>query len=182
MAGSPETSFHEQLDRIDRLLAIVEANDPYKILSGLRFYDVLIFACQSMWHLKDWIINDSNFEAKDLAMVRAEIHAEKCLLLCSDIANGTKHLALKHPKVDGNLSEYTGFRYDSSEGICQKYYYIACPESKDEFHGMEVRELLRRCRDAWQGIINRHYLSAVDDEYVERAIQAYETSKGDQSA
>ena len=60
-----EKCFQYQVERIDRLMKIVEADDPYHLASGLRAIDVMIFACQSMWHLKDWILNDSEFGAKD---------------------------------------------------------------------------------------------------------------------
>jgi hypothetical protein len=33
----------EQVERIDRLMRIVEASDPYKVMSGLSFYDVIVF-------------------------------------------------------------------------------------------------------------------------------------------
>ena len=51
-----EKFYQEQVERIDRLMKIVEASDPYKVISGLSFYDVIVFTCQSMWHLKDWIL------------------------------------------------------------------------------------------------------------------------------
>ncbi len=37
-----EKLFQEQVERVDRLMKIVEASDPYKVMSGLLFYDVLI--------------------------------------------------------------------------------------------------------------------------------------------
>ena len=44
-----------QIERIDRLMKIVEADNPHVLASGLLTIDVIKFACQSMWHLKDWI-------------------------------------------------------------------------------------------------------------------------------
>jgi hypothetical protein len=100
-------------------MKIVESSDPYKMMSGMLFYDVLIFACQSMWYIKDWIINDPRFGAADMAALSREIHSTRCLL-------------------------------------------VSCDDPADEFHGMEIRTLLRRCRDSWDDIINRHYLSQID--------------------
>ncbi|MHB1897404.1 MAG: hypothetical protein ACYCOY_12265 [Metallibacterium sp.] len=153
-------------------MKIIEADDPYKILSGLLFYDVLIFTCQSMWHLKDWILNDPRFGAKDIAVVKAEIHASPCLLVCSDLANGTKHLSLNCPKTGGTLSEHTGVHIDPAKGIFLEFYYITCRDSSDKFHGMEVRALLRQCRDTWAGIINRYHLSVVDVGMAQQGVQA----------
>ncbi len=157
-----EKFYQDQVERIDRLMKIVEADDPYKILNGLLFYDILIFTCQSMWHLKDWILNDSHFGAKDIAAVNKDIHSARCLLICSDLANGTKHLSLNHPKIGGKFSERQGMHLDTSKGIFQEFYYVVCSDPTDEFHGIEVRKLLRQCRNIWQDIINRHYLSELD--------------------
>jgi hypothetical protein len=82
------------------------------------------------------------------------IHATRCLLVSADIANGTKHLSLSRPKVGGALSEATGLHLDTEKGICQEFYYVSCTDPADEFHGIEIRTLLRRCRDSWEQTIN----------------------------
>src|SRR4029079_16322548 len=155
--------FHqEQLERIDRLLRIIESDNPYEMVSGLSFYDLVIFACQSIWHLKDWVLNDPHFGAKDHAALKVEIHSFRCLLVCSDIANGTKHLSLNHPKIGSTLSERKGITVETAKGIFKEFIYVACPDSADEFHGIEVRSLLRQCRDCWTHILDKHYLSNVE--------------------
>ncbi|HPY40029.1 MAG TPA: hypothetical protein PLM98_05890, partial [Thiolinea sp.] len=116
-----EQYFQQHLARIDRLMTIIEANNPYESsLNGLSFYDIVIFACQSMWHLKDWILNDKNFGAADIDALTREIHAEPCLLLCSDIANGSKHFLLKHPKIAGGFKQRKGFMLDSRKSVLQE--------------------------------------------------------------
>ena len=158
-----EKCHQHQLARIDRLMKIVEADNPYELVKGLMTIDVMIFACQSMWHLKDWILNDAEFGAKDDTELRTEIYSCHCLLVCSDLANGSKHLSLKRPHVGSTLSEEAGIHIDSSKGICQELYYVVCPDVSDECHGMEVRTLLRRCRNEWEKIISRHHLANVYD-------------------
>jgi hypothetical protein len=157
-----EKLFQEQVQRIDRLLRIIESDNPCESVSGISFYDLVIFACQSMWHLKDWILNDPNFSAKDLGAVRVEIHSYRCLLVCSDLANGTKHLSLNNPKIGGTFSARKGVHIDTSKGIHKEFIYVVCPDANDEFHGIEIRELLRQCRDVWARIVDKHYLSGVD--------------------
>lgn len=152
-----ETVFQNQLERIDRLMRIVEADDPYEIMRGLSFYDVLIFGCQSMWHLKDWILHDPHFGAANTETLSRDIHSTRCLLVCADIANGTKHLSLNRQKTGSRLSEREGLCV--SRGMFQELYYVLCDDPADEFHNMEIRTLLRHCRNAWDGIINRHYLA-----------------------
>ena len=158
-----ETSYKQQVERIDRLMKIVEADNPHELAVGLLTIDVIMFACQSMWHLKDWILRDPDFGAKDNEELKKEIHATRCLLVCSDLANGSKHLSLDRPKTGERLSEHTGMHLDTSKGIFRELHYVVCPDPSDEFHGMEVTTFLRCCKDQWQNIINRHYLSYVDD-------------------
>lgn len=157
-----EKCYQEQLGRIDRLMAIIEADNPHNIMRGLLFYDILIFACQSIWHLKDWVINDPEFGAKDKEALKNDIHSARCLLTCSDLANGSKHLLLSRPKRGARFSELQGVDIDTRNGIYQELYYVVCSDPADEFHGIEVRTLLRRCRNTWDRIINCHYLSEFD--------------------
>ena len=160
-----DNCYKDQLRRIDRLMTIVEADNLHDWVSGLDAIDIVIFACQSMWHLKDWIRHDVHFGARDIKEVEKEIHASRCLLVCADLANGSKHLSLANPKTDARLSEHSGFHYEPSKGICREIYYVVCNDPSDEYHGMEIRDLLRRCRNEWQRIINRHYLSKIDDDW-----------------
>lgn len=135
------------------------------ICGGLEAIDVVVFACQSMWHLKDWICNDSNFGSRDIKELEQDVHASQCLLVCADLANGSKHLSLKNPKVGASLIERSGIHFDSSTGIFRELYYVVCRDPSNQYHGMEVRDLLRRCRDEWQRIINRYYLSKVENDW-----------------
>ena len=148
------------------MMTILEADQFHGgVCGGLEAIDVVLFACQSMWHLKDWIRNDSNFGAKDIKELEKDVHASQCLLVCADLANGSKHLSLKNRKVDARLLERSGIRYDSSTGIFRELYYVVCRDRSNQYHGMEVRDLLRRCRDEWQRIISRYYLSKVEDNW-----------------
>ena len=169
MAGLLETTLDighkDQLRRIDRLLTVLESDNPYDWVRGLDAIDIIVFACQSMWHLKDWILNDAHFGARDKEELKRDIHASRCLLICADLANGSKHLSLNNPKTDARLWERSGFHYEPSKGICRAIYYVVCDDRSDEYHGMEIRDVLRRCRDEWQRIINRHYLSRIDDDW-----------------
>ena len=158
-----EKSYRNQVERIDRLIKILEADNLFESAGGLLPIDVVIFACQSMWHLKDWILNDPSFGAKDNEKLKEEIHASRCLLICSDIANGSKHLSLVRSKTGGRIFDHTGTHLDPSKGIFRELFYVVCADSQDEFHGMEVREFLRCCREQWQTLINQQYLSEADD-------------------
>jgi hypothetical protein len=70
-------------------------------------------------------------------------------------------LSLDRPKVRGNL-EGRGLHVDRARGIYLEFYYVVCTDPTDEFHFIEIRMLLRQCRDAWESIIDRHYLTKFD--------------------
>lgn len=158
----PERSHHEQWERGERLLQLVLARDQTAACPGLRHYDLVVLCMQSMWNLKDWVLNDPDFGAKSLLELKKEIFSTQILLVCSDLANGTKHFRLDNPKTGIGISGRMGFHLDSRKGICQELIYIIAPDRKGPFHGKEVRDFLQECRDAWQRIIDKHYLSSVD--------------------
>jgi hypothetical protein len=157
-----EKCYQDQLERIYRLMEIIDAKDPQPLIGRLRFEDVLIFVCQCMWHLKDWVLNDSEFGARDLKQLNADIHSEKCLLICADLANGSKHLVLSHPKTGFDFAERTGVRVDTEQGIFQQFYYVISTDPTDPYHRMEIRDLLAECMDAWNRIIDKHWLSGME--------------------
>ena len=152
--------FQEQLDLVDRVMRIIMADDPGPLLGALLYEDLMMFACQCMWHLKDWIRNDPHFGAKHLIALSDDIHAEKCLMICADLANGSKHFSHK-PKTVFSLAESTGIHINPQRGIFQAHYYIICPDRNDAYHGMEIRPFLSQCREVWERIIDKHYLSDV---------------------
>ena len=148
-------------------MMIVEADAPHNWATGLLTIDVIMFACQSMWHLKDWVLNDPDFGAKDKKALKDDIHASRCLLICADHANRSKHLSLNSPKTDGRVANFSGTHIDSSRGVFRELHYVVCTDPSDEFHGMEIGTLLRLCRDRWDSIINRHWLSYIDGREID---------------
>lgn len=157
-----ERYFQAQLGRVDRLLSIVTSQNPSALIGDLQYEDVLIFTFQCMWHLKDWILNDRQFGARDALALRSEIESEPCLRVCADIANASKHLTLSRTKTGSVLSAQTGVHLNAAEDIFQVYCYVDGSPS-DPYFGVEVRSLLRECRDAWKRIIDEHYLSEADE-------------------
>ena len=121
-----EHSYKDQLERVDRLMTIVEADNQYELIGGLETIDIILFACQSMWHLKDWVRNDPLFGARNVGELQKDIHASSCLRVCADIANGSKHLSLDRPKVGAQLWEHTGVHVEPAKGIFRDMYYVVC--------------------------------------------------------
>jgi hypothetical protein len=158
-----EKCFQDQLERIDRLMKIILSDDQDSLLgAALTFEDAIFFTCQSMWHLKDWILNDPNFQAKNIEKLKADIHAKPCLLICADLANGSKHLTLTRPKVGATFTDRQGIELHTSKGIYKIYYYVICTDMNNQYYGAEIRKLLVDARRAWDEIIDVHYLSIID--------------------
>lgn len=131
------------------------------LAGNLAFEDVLMFTCQCIWHLKDWIVADESFHARDISRLLEEVHSAHCLMICADIANGSKHATLSRPKTSASLSESTGIHLNGRKGIYQVFYYVVSDDPSDPYHGIEMREFLQECRATWQRIIDTHYLSEV---------------------
>jgi hypothetical protein len=90
------------------------------------------------------------------------IYEQRSLLICADLANASKHFILKRPKANFTITDAHGIHLDQSKKISQTYYYIVCPDRNDPYYGMEIRELFAEARQAWERIINIHYLSIVE--------------------
>lgn len=121
-----EHCFQHQLQRLDRLLSIIEADDQTQVTGELRFYDYVIFACLCTWHLKDWVLRDPEFGARDRKHLSDEIHAARCLLVCADLANGSKHLTLHSPKTGASIGDRTGVNIDSARRVFKTLYFVTC--------------------------------------------------------
>jgi hypothetical protein len=93
-------AYLEQLDRVRRALIKLEnlstaiSTENVSIPTHAEYVDALYFYFQNCWHLKDWIRNDVAAPTSLKAAVQrmeAEQDWVHSLMLCADIANGSKH-------------------------------------------------------------------------------------------
>jgi hypothetical protein len=88
------TGWREQYDRLlrshDRLSAIAGGGQH---ASSDEARDALIHFFQDRWHLADWIANDPAIRIGRGA-IDAHVNNSQALMLCADLANGTKHFGL----------------------------------------------------------------------------------------
>ena len=145
----------EQMQRVDRLLSVVNSTNPYPIIGNIEFDDLLHFTIQSMWHMKDWILNDPSLSPEIKKTITIDIHSRRCLLICADLANGTKHMSLRTSKTGFTFTGQTGMHLDGKHNICMRYYEIQSSDPSDSYHLMEIRDLLAECRKAWEEIAER---------------------------
>ena len=108
------TEWQEQYYRMQRsyqrLLRASQGVDP-TAQSSDDVRDTLYHFFQDVYHLKDWIGNDSSVATSSRRLDDQYINNSTILQLCADLCNGTKHLALSRART-GDLS--TGF---SSQGV-----------------------------------------------------------------
>jgi hypothetical protein len=88
------TGYRAQLDRTHRFRARVLSMGPHPY--PIDYQDDVWAFFQNCWHLTDWVENDTALKSD----VRKRIHKAwlaRTLLndVCRDMANGTKHLALR---------------------------------------------------------------------------------------
>jgi hypothetical protein len=104
-------SYLEQLKRAHRWLERVDArashsnediNNPLPPEKMEEYEDYLYALFQNCWHLKDWILSDSD-APQGLKGAVERVDAERkidALMLCADVANGSKHLSGSKPSRD----------------------------------------------------------------------------------
>lgn len=159
------SDYRKQIERVDRLLAIVNSTNPYPHIGDVEFEDILHFSIQSMWHVKDWILNDPSLTEHIAIETRADIHSRRCLMICADLANGIKHMRLRSSKTGFRFVGQTGCHLDGKHAICISFYEIKSDDPADPYHLMEIRDLLAECRKAWEEICER-LSKALTEEYL----------------
>ena len=88
------TGYRAQLDRTHRFLARVLSFGPHPY--PIEYQDDVWAFFQNCWHLTDWVENDSELKSDLRKRIRKAWLASTLLnMVCRDMANGTKHLALR---------------------------------------------------------------------------------------
>jgi hypothetical protein len=141
-------SYELQWNRTKRWLARIEAQPPVDHVT----YDDFIWAFfQNCWHLRDWIHYDLSLPEKLRKNVMEEWKRDPSLLVCSDLANGAKHLALDRPR-DGAGAKHSHRVFEVVAGDPSQtklLYYVA----RGNGERLEAISLARACMRAWGKIL-----------------------------
>lgn len=94
-------SYIEQYERVKRYLQKIQNQNR----SQVEYKDDLNSFFQNCWHLKDWLKNDTRSK-NIIGDIENEIN-DTCifLMICADLANGTKHLKLRDQRIDGKFTK-----------------------------------------------------------------------------
>lgn len=97
------TKAQEQLDRIKRWYKrFEEINIGREHTRESDFYNDIVYAFfQNCWMLRDWMVNS---KALDKKLIDDFFHSDKDMMICRDLANGSKHLVINKPSIDPNIS------------------------------------------------------------------------------
>lgn len=84
--------YREQLDRVRRLLEVIEG---HRHRSDVEFKDHMWSFFQHCWHLIDWLQHDRLASEGQKQAVKTKVHASALLAMCRDLCSGTRHAGLK---------------------------------------------------------------------------------------
>ena len=136
--------YRDQLDRARRFLERVEA--PGARPDAYYQDDVWAFF-QNCWHLKDWLLNDPRLNQETKTKITAAASAARCLMICSDITNGTKHYLLKEPRV-GARHSHTNTRIEPGREAI-----VDCLIELEDGTWLSARKIARECLTEWERIL-----------------------------
>lgn len=96
-------TYQDQLARVRRFLDRVEKSSVNQKLElpperQYEYEDMLYAFFQNSWHLKDWIRNDPTAPSTLKNDIENHCMKYQSLMLCADVADGTKHLTFDKPK------------------------------------------------------------------------------------
>lgn len=159
----------EQLERAERYLAKIRA-----IYAGTFaqshdrsvYEDDLVPFFMHCYHVRDWIIrlNRVGVKAKD---VDSFINANRCLQLCADLCNGSKHCKLDRAARSGSQPHVSGKAYEAStwltgsgggEVLRAKYTIVTSSGLVDAL------QLAEECMECW-----RKYVAELEEKFKQQS-------------
>jgi hypothetical protein len=158
------TGYQDQLKRAYRWLARLESKSTYSTndinnplpLEDLEEYEDFLYALfQNCWHVKDWILSDSSAPKtlKDAVRRVVEEGAIDALMLCADVANGSKHVSGPKPRRDAKRGAKTIGEIEieiGGDNAKTTYTYKVSDDSGNSYDAIAVA---RQALKEWEGII-----------------------------
>jgi hypothetical protein len=133
------TGYRDQLDRVRRYLARVQAHESSKYV--IDYQDDVWSFFQNCWHLKDWVKHDPLIPEHQKNTIKRAVEASRVLAIANDMANGTKHLDLHDPRAP---AEYAHTRLNTAGGVSK----LECVINVDGIP-MNASVVADQCVAAW---------------------------------
>ncbi len=161
----------EQLDRAERYLAKIRAVHAGAFAQShdrLSYEDDLVSFFMHCYHIRDWIIrlNKIGMTSKE---VDSFINSNRCLQVCADLCNGSKHCELDRPARSGSQPHIAGRKYEASTWLTGSgggEVLIASYSIMTSSGVVDALELAEDCLACWRKFIND--LQASYEEQVQR--------------
>jgi hypothetical protein len=121
--------------------------------------DDLYFFFQNCWHLKDWIRNDVSIPKALRNLIVREVETTERLLICADIANGSKHLALKKTRKGASIvkAKLSTVEVETGEVLSETDVFgVSWRQGVPQPYG--ILELARKAVEDWKNILNKYGL------------------------
>lgn len=135
--------YMDQLNRVGRMLNRINRQDR----SPIEYGDDIWSFFQNCWHLKDWVKNDPSVPLHVRDSIEQLAAASPPLRICADLANATKHLKLKNPRVGAKPSHYN---MAIVPGESSKVEYIVGTGRGTQ---QDSLDLARKCLSEWERIL-----------------------------
>ncbi len=108
---------------------------------------------QNCWHLKDWVKNDVSVLPAVRATLETDLTSSPDLMICADLANGTKHLEFKTPRVG---AKHTRKNFRLVVGGDSSVEYII---DRGDGTQSDAVQLARNCLAAWEQLLRKYGLA-----------------------
>jgi hypothetical protein len=128
---------------------VTDLLDPGRRPPEAEIVDFLYAFFQSAYHLRDWLIKSPGVPPSELKVL---FDAHRCLRLCDDIANASKHFVLdrRHETARiGLMREYVPPAPGSSTGGSRPVM-LAFQDRKGSVEFVSIADLLNECMRAWR--------------------------------
>jgi hypothetical protein len=144
VTGKTGKSYRQQLDRVRRFLNRLENRHR----SDVDYQDDMWAFFQNCWHLKDWVKHCEILPDDKKTAIKELVHRNTTILICRDLANGTKHLL-----DDKNLKaqhKVTNVTITPGEGTVVDCVIVMRNGTRRSGY-----ELAHECVKAWEAIFTR---------------------------
>lgn len=115
---------------------------------------------QNAWHIKDWLKNDPSLTPDQKAAISTEVHATESILLCADLANGSKHFGTDRSRDKiGARDQSIQLSINENRQLISDHMIVTGNGRR-----MTALELSRWILNDWRDLLVRHRL--LDDSTV----------------
>jgi len=135
--------YMDQLNRVRRMLDRINLQER----SPIEYGDDIWSFFQNRWHLKDWMKNDPSVPAHVRGSIETLVADSPPLMICADLANATKHLRLRNPRVGAKHSHWN---IAITPGESSKVEYLIDIGRGTQQDGLA---LARKCLLEWERIL-----------------------------